>query len=65
MFQNSYEYIALQSLYFIKIGTRNYMERYSSSIKRVSSDFDPVPKYDEPTLSKVDEVSIVYHVISV
>ena len=40
------------------------MERYSSSIKRVSSDFDPVPKYDEPTLSKVDKVSIIYHVIN-
>jgi len=36
-------------------GTRNYMERYSSSIQRVSSDFDPVPKYDEPTLSNVDK----------
>lgn len=36
-------------------GTRNYMERYASSIKRVSSDFQPVPKYDEPTLSVVDK----------
>jgi len=36
-------------------GTRNYMERYSSSIKRVSSDFAPVPSYEEPTLSIVDK----------
>jgi len=36
-------------------GTRNYMDRYSSSIKRVSSDFRPVPSYEEPTLSVVDK----------
>lgn len=36
-------------------GTRNYMDRYASSIRRVSSSFAPVPTYEEPTLSVVDK----------
>jgi len=36
-------------------GTRNYMDRYAPSIRRVSSSFDPVPEFAEQTLAIVDK----------
>ena len=36
-------------------GTENYMQRYASSIRRVSSSFGPIPTFDGKTLEHVEQ----------
>lgn len=38
------------------LGTENYMDKYSSSIRRVTESYGPVPQYDKETVVKINEV---------
>jgi len=44
------------TLWRLCAGTRNYMERYRQSIRRVSNTFGPIPTFDGETLDNINKV---------